>query len=159
MADPDPAIENKQIRIFLTFFFLHVSNQDYSLFSAVWSEPRFFNWTEKFWRLKSKNFLGIFDRSLNKMRQKDRTMYWFCTYWIAELSRSDNHLHLEDVALGHAGGNQFLQYILLVQSATRKRGIYWVPQKLSQICTVILKICIGKVAWFPEFVCGNLWNA
>ena len=28
------------------------------------------------------------------------------------------------------------------------RQRYWVAQKLPQICTVILRICIGKVAWF-----------
>ena len=26
--------------------------------------------------------------------------------------------------------------------------LYWVTQKLLQICTVILRFCIGKVAWF-----------
>ena len=36
---------------------------------------------------------------------------------------------------------------------------YWVPQKLPQICTVIAYICIGKVAWFAVYICGNLWNA
>ena len=35
---------------------------------------------------------------------------------------------------------------------------YWVLQKLPQICTVILCICIGKVAWFAVYICGNLWG-
>ena len=34
---------------------------------------------------------------------------------------------------------------------------YWVTQKLPQICTVILRICIGKVAWFAVYICGNFW--
>ena len=29
-----------------------------------------------------------------------------------------------------------------------KSESYWVTQKLPQICTVILRICIGKLAWF-----------
>ena len=36
--------------------------------------------------------------------------------------------------------------------------IYWVPQKLPQIYTVIAYICIGKVAWFAVYICGNIWN-
>ena len=36
---------------------------------------------------------------------------------------------------------------------------YWVPQQLPQICTVILSICIGKVAWFAVYICANIWNA
>ena len=39
------------------------------------------------------------------------------------------------------------------------RLIYWVPQKLPQIYTVIAYICIGKVAWFAVYICGNIWNA
>ena len=35
--------------------------------------------------------------------------------------------------------------------------IYWVTKKLPQICTVILCICIGKVAWFAVYICGNFW--
>ena len=35
---------------------------------------------------------------------------------------------------------------------------YWVPQKLSQIYTVIAYICIGKVSWFAVYICGNIWN-
>ena len=35
--------------------------------------------------------------------------------------------------------------------------IYWVTQKLPQICTVILRIRIGKVAWFAVYICGNFW--
>ena len=34
---------------------------------------------------------------------------------------------------------------------------YWVTQKIPQICTVILRICIGIVAWFAAFLCGNFW--
>ena len=35
---------------------------------------------------------------------------------------------------------------------------HWVPQKLPQIYTVIACICIGKVAWFAVYICGNIWN-
>ena len=35
--------------------------------------------------------------------------------------------------------------------------IYWVTQKLPQICTVIFRIRIGKVAWFTVYICGNFW--
>ena len=28
---------------------------------------------------------------------------------------------------------------------------------LPQICTVILRIHIGKVAWFAVYICGNFW--
>ena len=35
---------------------------------------------------------------------------------------------------------------------------YWVTQKLPQICTVILRICIGKVARFVVYICGYLWT-
>ena len=35
---------------------------------------------------------------------------------------------------------------------------YWVTQKLPQICTVKLRICIGKVAWVAVYICGNLWT-
>ena len=38
-----------------------------------------------------------------------------------------------------------------------KNRTYWVTQKLPQICTVILRICIGKVAWFAVCICGNFW--
>ena len=34
---------------------------------------------------------------------------------------------------------------------------YWVTQKLPQICTLILRIRIGKVAWFAVYICGNFW--
>ena len=34
---------------------------------------------------------------------------------------------------------------------------YWVTLKLPQICTVSLRICIGKVAWFAVYICGNFW--
>ena len=35
--------------------------------------------------------------------------------------------------------------------------IYWVTHKLPQIRTVILRICIGKVAWSAVYICGNFW--
>ena len=35
---------------------------------------------------------------------------------------------------------------------------YWVSQKLPQIYTVIVYICIGKVVWFAVYICSNLWN-
>ena len=35
--------------------------------------------------------------------------------------------------------------------------LYWVTQKLPQISTVILRIRIGKVAWFAVYICGNFW--
>ena len=34
---------------------------------------------------------------------------------------------------------------------------YWVTQNLPQICTVILRIRIGKVAWLAVYICGNCW--
>ena len=34
---------------------------------------------------------------------------------------------------------------------------YWVTRKLPQICTVIFRIRIGKVAWFAVYICGNFW--
>ena len=36
-------------------------------------------------------------------------------------------------------------------------SLYWVTQKLPQICTEILRICIGKVAWFAVYICDNFW--
>ena len=36
---------------------------------------------------------------------------------------------------------------------------YWVPQKLPQIYTLIAYICVGKVAWFAVYICGDIWNA
>ena len=36
-------------------------------------------------------------------------------------------------------------------------NIYWVTQKLPQIYTVILRIRIGKVAWFAVYIYGNFW--
>ena len=35
---------------------------------------------------------------------------------------------------------------------------YWVPQKLPQIYTIIVYICIGKVEWFSVYIGGNKWN-
>ena len=40
---------------------------------------------------------------------------------------------------------------LLVQNGEVER------QKLPQICTVILRIRIGKVAWFAVYICGKFW--
>ena len=34
---------------------------------------------------------------------------------------------------------------------------YWVTQKLLQIRTDFLRICIGKVAGFAVCICGNFW--
>ena len=42
-----------------------------------------------------------------------------------------------------------IQYLLIIR--------YWVTQKLPQICTVFLRIRIGKVAWFAVYICGNFW--
>ena len=39
----------------------------------------------------------------------------------------------------------------------REKKRYWVTQKLTQIRTVILRICIGKVAGFAIYICGNFW--
>ena len=39
---------------------------------------------------------------------------------------------------------------------TGMRVRYWVPQKLPQIYTVIVYICIGKVALFSVYICGNI---
>ena len=36
--------------------------------------------------------------------------------------------------------------------------IYWVTQKLKHLYTVIFCICIGKVALFAVYICGNLWG-
>ena len=33
-----------------------------------------------------------------------------------------------------------------------------VSKYIPQICTVILRICIGKVACFAVYICGNLWT-
>ena len=33
--------------------------------------------------------------------------------------------------------------------------MYWVTQKLPQICAVILRIRTRKVAWFAVYICGN----
>ena len=39
------------------------------------------------------------------------------------------------------------------------KGMYWVPQRLPHIYTVITSICIGKVAWLTVYICANIWNA
>ena len=44
-----------------------------------------------------------------------------------------------------------------VQVVLSYQLIYWVTQKLPQICTVILLICIGKGARFAVYICGNFW--
>ena len=36
--------------------------------------------------------------------------------------------------------------------------IYWVPQKLPQIYTVIAYICIGKVAWFAVYIFAVIYE-
>ena len=54
-----------------------------------------------------------------------------------------------------------LSLILMYLTSTsvfRRVLLYWVPQKLPQIFTVIAFICIGKVEWFAIY-CGNTWNA
>ena len=33
----------------------------------------------------------------------------------------------------------------------------WETLNLPQIFTVISRICIGKVAWFAVYICGNFW--
>ena len=38
-----------------------------------------------------------------------------------------------------------------------KQTYIWVTQKLPQICSAILRICIGNVAWFAVYTCGNFW--
>ena len=43
-------------------------------------------------------------------------------------------------------------------SRTWTAGLATVFHILPQIYTVIAYICIGKVAWFPVYVFGNLWN-
>ena len=44
------------------------------------------------------------------------------------------------------------------QSSQLDTMIYWVTQKLPQICTVILRVRIGKVSWFAVYICGNFWG-
>ena len=41
---------------------------------------------------------------------------------------------------------------------TASPNVLQVSQKLPQIYTVIANICIGKVAWFSVYICGNIWN-
>ena len=48
-------------------------------------------------------------------------------------------------------------YSILAYMRTAIAVIYWVTQKLPQICTVILRICVCKVAWFAVYICGNFW--
>ena len=43
------------------------------------------------------------------------------------------------------------------QGDQKASPIYWVTQKLPQICTAILRICIGQVAWFAVYICSNFW--
>ena len=35
---------------------------------------------------------------------------------------------------------------------------YWVTQNLPQICTIILRIRIWKVALVAVYICGNFWG-
>ena len=44
-----------------------------------------------------------------------------------------------------------------IKTKVCSENTYWVTQKLPQICTVILRILIGKVAWFAVYICGNFW--
>ena len=51
-------------------------------------------------------------------------------------------------------------YILVKQSEheiSHNKEIYWETQELPQICTVILRIRIGKVALFAVYISGNFW--
>ena len=48
------------------------------------------------------------------------------------------------------------QHWTIDQEPSNKFAWYWVPQKLPQISTVNLYICIVKVAWFAVYSCGNM---
>ena len=52
-----------------------------------------------------------------------------------------------------------LLFPILLQIYGRNRLIPFLlwTQKSPQICTVILRICIGKVAWFAVYICSNFW--
>ena len=50
-----------------------------------------------------------------------------------------------------------LLFILYVVLKSQTNLMYWATQKLPQICTEILRICIGKVAWFAVYICDNFW--
>ena len=50
-----------------------------------------------------------------------------------------------------------LLFILYVVLKSQTNLMYWVTQKFPQICTDILRICIGKVTWFAVYICGNFW--
>ena len=52
--------------------------------------------------------------------------------------------------------NPWRQKAWMIKTVKEKHE-YWVTQKLPQICIVILRIYIGKVAWFAVYICGNLW--
>ena len=47
--------------------------------------------------------------------------------------------------------------IFLPDFSTEKMSLYWLAQKWPQIFTIILRFCIGKVAWFAVYICGNFW--
>jgi hypothetical protein len=51
-------------------------------------------------------------------RSKKACLYplLYLTYGVIHLASPDNHLHLEDVALGNTGGHQVLQDLLLVEA-------------------------------------------
>ena len=58
-----------------------------------------------------------------------------------------------DQVLKHAFCSRYLKKVWRIDPF----NIYWVTQKLPQICTVIFRIRIGKVAWFAVYICGNFW--
>ena len=53
----------------------------------------------------------------------------------------------------------FWSFMYLILSMYIDLNVYWVPQKLPQVYTVIVYICIGKVAGFEVYICANIWNA
>ena len=74
--------------------------------------------------------------------KEDRELLDFTTVW----SRSLDQIYIVTCCI-----TSFLRHTVL--------SVYWVPQKLPQIYTVIAYICIWKVAWFAVYICGNIWNA
>ena len=39
----------------------------------------------------------------------------------------------------------------------RTHGLLGDPEGTANLYCVILRICIGKVAWFAVYICGNFW--
>ena len=82
-------------------------------------------------------------------------------------SKKSRPLFIQQVTLlykmGHTeyqSGNQGwpnCDYTLDLIKKRQEMFKYWVSQKLPQICTVILRICIGKVACFSVYNFGNFW--